>query len=384
MPMRSSFDMRLVFIAGWLLGGAACSGDTTPAEPNPSLDGAAPDARGGDAALCTEVDRLAGKCPTLASYGLFTGNGATEDPLPGVFRYDVIAALFADDAGKHRYIQLPSSGEKARYSARDPWELPVGSIVVKTFFYPRDARDPALGQRLIETRLLIRAPSEIVPITYVWNAAQTEALREVAGRDVRVEWIDETGAARATEYRVPNTNDCKRCHGLDDTHLLGVRTRQLDRFSDAFGNQNQIDALTARGFFEAPPPSDPRDHLVDPQDESAPIDARARSYLEANCGHCHNKTAAADWSGLELDWGDHSPGFLGVCKSPSSAGDTGGHRFDIVPGKPEESVLLYRMKLTNSAYRMPEGSRAPDTRGIAVISEWITALPKDDCAGTAF
>ena len=94
--------------------------------------------------------------------------------------YEVIAPLFADEARKHRFIQLPASGAKARYSDQDPWELPVGAIVVKTFAFPRDARDPTQGERVIETRLLIRGPTEIVPITYVWNDAQTEATREVA------------------------------------------------------------------------------------------------------------------------------------------------------------------------------------------------------------
>ncbi|HMI89129.1 MAG TPA: hypothetical protein VK550_33855 [Polyangiaceae bacterium] len=378
MAMRTHVTQQLIALAA-LCGGAACSGGSTAAAPNPSLDGAAPDGRGDGNAFCEEDARLAGKCRTLSEYGLFAGTGATQEPLPGVFRYDVIAPLFADDAGKHRFIQMPEAGEKAHYREGEPWDLPVGSIVVKTFFYPRDARDPAAGERLLETRLLIRAPAEIVPITYVWNAAQTEAVREVAGRDVNVDWIDENGSSRATEYRIPNTNDCKRCHGLDDTHFLGVRTRQLDRRSDAFGGENQIDALVARGFFESPPALGARDHLVDPEDESAPIDLRGRSYLEANCGHCHNKSAAADWSGLELDWGDHFPGALGVCKSPSSAGDTGGHRFDVVPGKPEQSVLLYRMQLADSAYRMPEGSRTPDARGIAVIAGWITAFPPAGC-----
>ena len=378
--MRSFFVTPLLVLAGFVFTGAACSSEST--EPN-----SPPDAAGGDAdagALCKENDRLAGKCLTLSEYRLFIGNGATQDPLPGVYPYDVIAPLFADEAAKHRFIQLPANGEKARYSDRDAWALPVGSVVVKTFAYLRDVRDPAQGERLIETRLLIRAQSEIVPITYVWNAAQTEAVREVAGSDVNVEWIDETGRSRTAEYRVPTTNDCKRCHGLDEVRLLGVRTRQLDRLSSALGNENQIDALGARGFFESPPPSGDRDHLVDPDDPSAPVDARGRSYLDANCGHCHNKGAAADWSGLELDWGDRPPGVLGVCKSPSSAGDTGGHRYDVVPGKPEESVLLYRMRLTNSAYRMPEGSRTPDARGIEVIAGWITALPQNDCTDSTY
>ena len=376
----SSFLVTRLFAISFAVAGAACSSEPGPFMADPPLDASTPDHRGD---VCAENDRLAGKCTTLSAYHIFAGNGATQEPLPGVFAYDVIAPLFADEAGKRRFIHLPPSGEKVRYSDGAPWDLPVGSVVVKTFFYPRDARDPAAGNRLIETRLLIRAAAEIVPITYVWDTAETEAVREVAGRDMKVEWIDESGAARTTDYRIPNTNDCKRCHGLDQVRYLGVRTRQLDRPFEALGSENQIDALAARGFFDAPPPSGVRDRLVDPWDESAPIDARGRSYLDANCGHCHNKTSAADWSGLELDWGDRAPGVLGVCKTPSSAGDTGGHRFDVLPGNPEESVLLYRMTLTNSAYRMPEGSRMPDARGIAVIAGWITALPKDDCARPA-
>ena len=376
--MRVIAPIKYLFMCAMLAGLAACS-----SEPD---SGAAVDAgAGGDSgALCEESVRLAGKCPTLAGYGIFAGNGATQAPAPDVYPYDVIAPLFADEARKHRFIQLPKDGTKVRYDASQPWELPVGAIAVKTFSFAHDARDPAQGERLIETRLLIRNATGIVPITYIWNSAQTEALREVAGRDVRVEWIDEAGSARTTAYRIPTTNDCKRCHGLDDVRLLGVRTRQLDRTSEAYGNANQIDALGAQGFFESPPPSEARDHLTDPRDETAPVDARGRSYLDANCGHCHNKTAAADWSGLELDWGPHSPGAMGVCKKPSSAGDTGGHRFDVVPGNPEESVLLYRMQLTNSAYRMPEGSRSPDALGLEVVAGWIAALPPDDCTSTAF
>jgi uncharacterized repeat protein (TIGR03806 family) len=363
----------------WIIGiamamAAACSDDSSG--PQSLLD--AGSAEGG--ALCEETLRLAGKCPTLDGYGIFEGTGATQSPAAGVHPYDVIAQLFADDALKHRFIKLPA-GTHAVYSDGEPWELPVGAIVVKTFSYPRDARDPSQGQRLIETRLLIRAATEIVPITYIWNDAQTAARREVAGRDVHVEWTDDQGAARATEYRIPTTNDCKRCHGEKVVNLLGVRTRQLDRAMST--GENQIDALAARGFFATPPPVTGRDHLVDPYDPAASIDARGRSYLDANCGHCHNKSAAADWSGLELDWGDRTAGSLGVCRSPSSAGDTGGRRFDVVPGHPERSVLLYRMQLTDSAYRMPEGSRTPDAAGIDVISRWIGALPIDDCTSTA-
>src|SRR3546814_12617150 len=68
------------------------------------------------------------------------------------------------------------------------------------------------------------------------------------------------------------------------------------------------------------------------------------AYLDINGGHCHNEKGPADTSGLWLDVGDHPPRHLGLCKPSIAAGQgTGGHRFGIVPGKPAESILAYRM-----------------------------------------
>jgi hypothetical protein len=65
-----------------------------------------------------------------------------------------------------------------------------------------------------------------------------------------------------------------------------------------------------------------------------------------------------------------------VCKAPVAAGGgTGGRLFDIVPGKPDESILVYRMETTDPAGRMPELGRATThTEGVDVVSEWIATL----------
>src|SRR4051812_29053558 len=89
----------------------------------------------------------------LSTYGLFTGTGATQEPAAGVIPYEVNAPLFADFAGKHRFIYLPP-GAKIGYQADAPWSLPDGSILIKTFAFPKDLRAPAAGERLIETRLI--------------------------------------------------------------------------------------------------------------------------------------------------------------------------------------------------------------------------------------
>jgi hypothetical protein len=128
-----------------------------------------------------------------------------------------------------------------------------------------------------------------------------------------------------------------------------------------------------------PPPFVERQRLTETGASGAPLDARARSYLDANCGHCHNPNAAADWSGLYLDYDNMDTSRIGACKAPSSAGDTGGRKYDVVPGDPNSSVLVYRMQLGDSAYRMPEGSRLPDPSGVDVVSQWIAAMAPITC-----
>ena len=74
-------------------------------------------------------------------------------PAEGVIPYDLNSALFSDYAEKFRFVKLPP-GTHATYRDADAFEFPVGTVIAKTFAYPRDARDPSKGRRLIETRLL--------------------------------------------------------------------------------------------------------------------------------------------------------------------------------------------------------------------------------------
>ena len=69
----------------------------------------------------------------------------------------------------------------------------------------------------------------------------------------------------------------------------------------------------------------------------------------------------------------------GVWKGPVAAGPgTGGRFYDIVPGKPDESILVYRLESTAPGIVMPELSRRlVDEEGVALIREWITHLRED-------
>jgi len=63
-------------------------------------------------------------------------------------------------------------------------------------------------------------------------------------------------------------------------------------------------------------------------------------------------------------------------KSPVAAGKGSGDRmYDIVPGKPEESILTYRMESTDLEAMMPElGRSTVHTEGVALIKEWIASM----------
>jgi uncharacterized repeat protein (TIGR03806 family) len=321
---------------------------------------------------------------TLEDWHLFA-EARTQRPANRVVPYDVISPLYADEALKHRFMHVPD-GTKIRYENARQWRFPQGSILVKTFSYPLDARDPAQGERLLETRLLILGPEGWVAETYVWDAAQTRAVRETEGTTLDVSWVDETGASRTHRYGIPSKEQCSECHGTSPvTNTLGGRTRQLDRdFDYGHGRENQIDYLAARGFLdEAPPPIAERQRLVDPFG-SAPLFDRARSYLDANCGHCHATGGTATESGLLLSWEETDPASgprWGICKRPiATTAEPCGLTFDIVPGAPEQSILICRITSRETDVQMPSlSSLQVDQRGVALMREWIAGLTPPGC-----
>ena len=310
----------------------------------------------------------------LSTWALFT-DGPAQTPAADVVPFEVISPLYADEALKLRFLRVPA-GATIGYDPVARWDFPVGTVLVKTFAYPDDARVVDGPRRLLETRLLVHDDDGWTPHVFVWDDAQTEATRRIAGETLDVAWTDATGAARTLDYRVPNTNQCLQCHGArGDTHPLGPRTRQLDR-------DGQLEELDARGLLApSPPPPAERVHLTDPADEAAPLDDRARAYLEGNCAHCHNATAAAQSTGLRLELETTTPIDLGVCRSPFSAGPgTGGRAFDIVPGHPEQSILIFRVSSTEPELKMPEGpTRTSDAFGVTLLTQWIDAMTPEGC-----
>ena len=182
-------------------------------------------------------------------------DGSSQAPNEGVLPYDLNTPLFSDYASKHRFVWLPP-GTAAMYDEHDSFEFPVGTVIIKTFAYFADARDPSLGERLLETRLIVHRDDGWYPITYLWNDEETEARRRIIGKRIPVTWIDLDGETRSINYQVPNTNQCHECHDVhhDTLGLLGPKARNLNKdYAYPGGTANQLEHWTEVGLLTGAP-----------------------------------------------------------------------------------------------------------------------------------
>lgn len=316
---------------------------------------------------------------TLSEWGFFAGNLADQKPAEGVVPYRLNTPLFSDYAEKLRFVKLPPGGS-ARYDAQEVVDFPVGTTLIKTFYFPTDFRDPGNGRRLVETRLLIRQATGWKALEYVWNEAQTDAVLEVAGERKTVRYVDATGRTHEQEYVIPNLNQCKSCHNRAEVLMpIGPTARQLNGPLDyGTGPENQLAHWQKTGLLTNVPDlaNAPRAPVWnDPA--TGTLAERARIYLDINCAHCHRPDGPASTSGLNLTVHERNPIAWGLHKTPVAAGrGSGGRQYDVVAGKPGESILVYRMESTDPGVMMPEVARkVVHQEGIALIREWIGKLP---------
>ncbi|RMG88795.1 MAG: hypothetical protein D6714_00105 [Bacteroidetes bacterium] len=314
----------------------------------------------------------------LSEYGFFVGELNKLEPANGVLPYDLNTPLFSDYAQKARFVRLPE-GQPARYDSTDVLDFPVGSILIKNFFYNTDERHPEKGRKIIETRLLIHQKNGWDARAYVWNEDQTDARLNNIGGIHPVEWTNAAGELVRLDYIVPNRNQCKGCHAFDGKLIpIGPKAGNLDRsFDYADGTENQLVKWSQTGRLAGfDPQYPPRRYAVWNDPDSGNIHDRAMAYLDVNCGHCHNPHGAAYTSGLNLSLRQPSDIQLGIFKAPVATGKgSGGRAYTIVPGDPDASILVYRMESLDPGAMMPEvGRRMIHKEGVALIRQWIADM----------
>lgn len=318
----------------------------------------------------------------LSEYHFFKGKISDLIPEDGVIPYDLNTPLFSDYAHKARFVRLPE-GTSAQYEPTEAFDFPVGTVLIKNFYYPNDFRDESKGRRILETRLLMHQEDGWVALPYIWNDEQTDATLEITGGHLDIEWTHYDGSDRKLHYAVPNVNQCKGCHVHGNTITpIGPKARNLNGDYDYpdGGKENQLQKWASMGILKGLPEMSEVPANAHWDDNAASLNDRARAYLDINCGHCHNPAGPANTSGLLLDANNADMAKLGFYKSPIAAGRGAGNLdYDIVPGAPDNSILLYRMTSLDPGVMMPElGRKTAHKEGLQLIRDWIASLKPAD------
>jgi hypothetical protein len=125
-------------------------------------------------------------------------------------------------------------------------------------------------------------------------------------------------------------------------------------------------------YLPKPPHRYPK--LVDPYDPRQPLEERARSYLHANCAHCHQ------WAGggnakINLEF-FAPPADRNLINEPPQHDKFGIPDAKIIaPGHPEKSVLYLRMARRGPGQMPPLATAHEDRAALELLGEWIRQMP---------
>jgi mono/diheme cytochrome c family protein len=152
---------------------------------------------------------------------------------------------------------------------------------------------------------------------------------------------------------------------------LGVKTRQINRVEGDGGNQ--LARWARLGFFDREAgPADGLARLYALEDQSAGVEARARSFLDANCAHCHRPGGVAGNFDARFDTPLARQNLIGG-RVLIDLGIDGARA--IAPRDPWRSIVLNRVETTDQTRMPPLAHEVVDRAGAAVLREWIASMP---------
>jgi len=278
----------------------------------------------------------------------------------GVIHYNLNSRLWSDGTEKWRGFAVPDDSVITVDDEGD-WRFPDGSVLIKEF---------RLNGRRVETRFLVKLDGgQWRGYTYAWKPAEDDA-----------ELIDapESRIFDGIAWSYP-AGQCAECHAQAANVALGPENIQLNRdleFSATGITANQLGSFASVGLLslDDDQPLSEIDALPDPADETAPLDARARAYLHANCSGCHRPFSNGRGS-MDLRYAT-ALADLGGCGVAASFGRLASQSgLLIAPGDGADSVLLQRMETLDPSLRMPPlGTDIVDENGVRLISDWIDSL----------
>lgn len=321
--------------------------------------------------------------PVLSQTGVFT-NTPNMTPVAGLIPYIPNTPLWSDGAAKVRYMAIPNQGapltaqEQIAFAPTGTWSFPAGTIFVKTFELQTNSSDPNSLRRL-ETRLLVRdINGAVYGVTYKWRPDYSDADLLTTSSNENIAITTPEGVVTQTWY-YPSPADCLTCHTPVANYVLGVSTRQLngDETYPSGVTDNQLRTLNQLGLFN--PAFDEGgitnfEQLAAVTNQSAPLEVRARSYLDANCAQCHQPGGSGPTFDARFDTPLTNQNIIYGVLSKGNLGYD--NAYVVVPKDIWRSVLYDRINSLDPAVKMPPLARnLIDTNAVAALAAWINSLP---------
>jgi len=142
---------------------------------------------------------------------------------------------------------------------------------------------------------------------------------------------------------------------------------------------NQLRVYDHIGLFEKPldEAPDEYDRLVDPYDASQDLAARARSYLQGNCAHCHVAAGGGNSRMILSHTTAPDEMFIFDVKPQHDQFGISGAAI-VASGEPERSVLYHRVTTLGTGRMPPLASTVVDQRAAALLAQWIESQEPAD------
>jgi|UniRef100_UPI003783F71D putative heme-binding domain-containing protein len=286
----------------------------------------------------------------LSETGLFTDTTA-QTPAAGVLPFEIAEPMWQDGAKAQRFVALPE-GKRIQTTVSGPPEKPnykvdwpVESVLARTITL----------KTKIETQVLHFDGETWNGYSYRWNDQGTDA--ELVGADGAEFTIDKQ------PWRIHGRAECARCHNNWSGFALGFQPDQLVSISGKKPEE-------AAELFNGPFIERLKNRLVSRRDDKADLEAKARSWLHANCAHCHRRHGGgsvqlmvnADLPTSETMMLNEKPVRGDLALTDARV---------ISSGKPEQSVLLARIARSGNGHMPMIGAREVDPHGFRVLWDWI-------------
>ena len=282
-------------------------------------------------------------------------------PAAGLIPYDVNSPLWSDGAEKQRYFAIPD-GKTITITADQDWDLPIGSVAMKTF---------SVGGKRIETRLFMRHDDGgWAGYTYEWNDDGKDATLLPAGKvkalgDNAVVGVPEPHPVHPVPLAGRRRHARPRDRAAQPRRGLPVDQPDLEPARDARSHRHVRDAARA-----SRPPT--RRRLPDPAGKD-PLEARARSYLHANCAHCHRPMGGGQGT-MDLRYAQSLKDTV-TCNATNTQGTVGAATKLIVAGLAgDEHRVAAAPRHRFQAHAAGRGERRPIRSARRSIDDWISSL----------